>query len=448
MSDQKETSAFERFQQFVRESPTIKLFVIGFIILLLLIPLAFVQDLVRERQNRQNLAVDEVRQTWGHSQTITGPFITIPFRPTTYGVNGERIVTNEKRYFHFLPETLNIRSELKTEKRTRGIFDVVVYNSQITISGTFRKPDISLIQNIGNPSVEEAFVAIGISDMHNLTDLLELNWGEQKLSLSPGVENAEIVNSGVSAPLNLAQSGDEVTFNITFNLRGSEGIRFLPIGKETQVEMSGNWGSPSFQGAFFPEHEIGDTSFTAKWKMIYLNRNYPQQFVSLPDGFYQSEFGMDLYVPVTDYQKNDRAAKYAVLIIALTFMVFFFVQVLNKVRIHGIQFLLVGFALCLFYVLLLSFTEHIGFNPAYLLSGAMTIGLIGIYVSAIFKNRRLSVFNFIFLILVYGFVFVIIQMQEYSLLVGSIGLFLVLAAAMYLSKNITWNEQLNDRRTT
>jgi inner membrane protein len=346
-----------------------------------------------------------------------------------------------------LPENLHIKSELVTEKRSRGIFDVIVYSSKITMTGTFKKPDIGIVENAGSAVVADASVAIGISDLHNLKELLELSWGDQKLALSPGVENAEVISSGVSAPLDLAQSGNEITFSITLNLRGSEGIRFVPVGKETQVEMTGNWGSPSFQGAFFPEHEIGDTTFAANWKMIYLNRNYPQQFVSVPDGFSESQFGMDLYVPVTEYQKNDRAAKYAVLIIALTFMVFFFVQVLNKVRVHGIQFLLVGFALCLFYVLLLSFTEHIGFNTAYLLAGTMTIGLVAYYVSSIFKNRKLSAFNLVFMILVYGFVFVIIQMQEYALLVGSIGLFLVLASAMYLSKNITWNDQLHDTRS-
>jgi inner membrane protein len=155
---------------------------------------------------------------------------------------------------------------------------------------------------------------------------------------------------------------------------------------------------------------------------------------------------MSVYIPISDYQKNQRAAKYAVLIIALTFMVFFFVQILNKVRIHGIQFILVGLALCLFYVMLLSFTEHIGFNGAYLLSTAMTVGLVSLYISAIFKKRRLSLLNCLFMIFVYLFVFVIIQLEHYALLVGSIGLFIVLAVAMYLSRNITWGEELKNER--
>lgn len=444
MYEKNELSSWERFQKFLHESATIKLFIIGFIILLLLIPLTFVTSLVHERQYRQDEAIAEISRTWGTDQTITGPMITIPYQPTSRGAKGEMIIANEKNYYHFLPDKLHIQSDLKTEKRSRGIFDVVVYTTEIKISGVFHRPDLSLVENAGLALPENAFISLGISDLHNLADLLVLDWGGEQLPLTPGVEHAEVIESGVSVPLNLATRSDTgaVNFSITFNLRGSRSIHFVPVGKETEVQMSGNWGSPSFQGAFFPEHEVQKDSFTAHWKMIYLNRNYPQQFSGIPTGFYESEFGMDLYVPVTDYQKNERSAKYAVLIIALTFMVFFFVQVLNKVRIHGIQFLLVGLALCLFYVLLLSFTEHIGFNPAYIIAAAMTIGLVGYYVRAIFKNKRLSIFNFVFLVLVYGFVFVIIQMQEYALLVGSLGLFLVLAVAMYLSRNITWADEL------
>jgi inner membrane protein len=183
-------------------------------------------------------------------------------------------------------------------------------------------------------------------------------------------------------------------------------------------------------------------TFAADWKLLFMNRTYPQKFVGERMDINESAFGVDLIVPISDYQKNSRSAKYAVLIIALTFMVFFFVQVLNKVRIHGIQFLLVGFALCLFYLLLLSFTEHVGFNKAYALAGLLTIGLVSLYVKAIFKNNKLTVLNFLALVLVYGFVFVIIQLEDYALLVGSLGLFAVLATAMYLSRNITWVDSL------
>lgn len=442
MEQDQNPSSFERFSKFMRESATIKLIVIGFIILLLLLPLAFVFDVVHERQTRYQEAVNEVGKSWGFRQSITGPFITIPFETKTNSV-GTNVVTQDNKA-HFLPEKLDIQSNLKTEVRSRGIFDVVVYNTDITMTGTFKQPDQKIFEGSSTINWDKAMVSLGISDLHNLSNLLSISWNDSTINLEPGIDNADFISSGVSAPVTITPTGNgNFNFEIKLSLRGSEGIYFAPFGKETTVNMTGDWASPSFQGAFLPTHETNQNQFNAQWKVTYMNRNYPQQFTSNPQGLEESMFGMNLYVPVTDYQKNERAAKYAVLIIALTFMIFFFVQILNKVRIHGIQFLLVGFALCLFYVLLLSFTEHTGFNLAYLISAAMTISLVGLYVMAIFKNRKLSIANFSFLVLVYGFVFVIIQMQEYALLVGSLGLFIVLAAAMYLSRNITWSENLS-----
>jgi len=435
-------SSYERFSKFMRDSATIKLLVIGFIILLLLLPLSFVFDIVHERQNRYQEAVSEIGNSWGFRQSLTGPFITIPFETSTNGVGTNPVRKQLKA--HFLPEKLDIQSDLKTEVRSRGIFDVVVYNTDILMTGTFKQPDQNTFAGADLIEWDKAKVSLGISDLHNLSNLLSISWNGNTISLEPGIEHAEFIKSGVSAPVVIIPDGSgNFDFEIKLTLRGSEGIWFAPFGKETNVNMSGDWASPSFQGAFLPTHQINQNQFNAQWKVTFMNRNYPQQFISFPQGLEESMFGMNLYVPVTDYQKNERAAKYAVLIIALTFMIFFFVQILNNVRIHGIQFLLVGFALCLFYVLLLSFTEHTGFNLAYLISAAMTISLVGLYVKAIFKNRKLSMANFSFLVLVYGFVFVIIQMQEYALLVGSLGLFLVLASAMYLSRNITWSENLS-----
>jgi len=439
-----ELSGWERFQKFVSESASIKLIVIGFIILLLLIPLALVQDLMRERSDRQFEAINEVSQTWGQEQTVSGPFITVPYYQKVRLANGQESVSLEKSFAHFLPEKLQVNAQVNTETRSRGIYDVVVYTTQVTLDGVFKSPDISILNGVDTALWNEAIVSLGISDLHNLGDLLVLDWNGEKINLSPGVGNSELIESGVSSPLKLEaiSAGKEYKFSITFSLRGSQGIYFMPLGKETNVHLAGNWASPSFQGAFFPTHNITENNFTADWKVIFLNRNYPQEFSGVPSGFSESRFGMSLFVPVSDYQKNQRSAKYAVLIIALTFMVFFFVQVLNKVRVHGIQFVLVGLALCLFYVLLLSFTEHVGFNIAYLLSCIMTIGLVSLYVKAIFKNNRLSMLNFLFMFLIYLFVFVIIQLEQYSLLVGSIGLFAVLAVAMYLSRNITWGDSL------
>lgn len=433
MKDDNQPGLLERGQTWMRESATVKLFVIGFIILLLLIPLSFVNDLVYERQSRQMEAEAEVGRTWGQDQFILGPFITIPYVEKTTG--SPQLQT---RYAHFLPENLDISTDLQSEIRSRGIFDVVVYTSTIHIKGHFAKPDMTDFFATST-QWERAQLQMGLNDLHSLVDLPVVTLGSNALPMQPGVEHAEIVSSGMSAPIAISESNDSMAFDIVLKVRGSRSMRFVPIGKETTASITGNWGSPSFQGANLPNNKtISPQAFAGDWKLLFMNRSYPQQFSGERIDMNESAFGVDLIVPISDYQKNQRSAKYAILIIALTFMVFFFVQVLNKVRIHGIQFLLVGFALCLFYLLLLSFTEHIGFDKAYALAGLLTIGLVSLYIKAIFKNTKLTMLNFLSLVIVYGFVFVIIQLEDYALLVGSLGLFAVLGAAMYLSRNITW----------
>lgn len=443
-----ETNGWFRFNQFLAESASIKLVVIGFIILLMLIPLTLMKDLMYERNNRHQSAIEEVSATWGGSQTITGLFITIPFFEKAPATTGNAVVLPVKSQATFLPDDLKIEAKIELGERMRGIYKVPIYTTKVTIEGAFLHPDFSDLKEVGQVNWEEAQVHLGLSDLRGLEDLMVLTWGDTVLTMSPGVKS-DLVQEGVSSriPLSEAPATEKIRFKIDFSVRGSQGIFFMPLGRETTVHLSGNWEHPSFQGAFLPaSHHEKNGSFTADWKVLYLNRNYPQAFTGYPNSFDESRFGMSVYIPISDYQKNQRAAKYAVLIIALTFMVFFFVQILNKVRIHGIQFILVGLALCLFYVMLLSFTEHIGFNGAYLLSTAMTVGLVSLYISAIFKKRRLSLLNCLFMIFVYLFVFVIIQLEHYALLVGSIGLFIVLAVAMYLSRNITWGEELKNER--
>ncbi|MFN0030931.1 MAG: cell envelope integrity protein CreD [Flavobacteriales bacterium] len=445
MSQDQTITPLERTQRWLRESLTVKLFIIGFIILLLLIPLAFVHDLVREREERQREAEHEVANTWGTEQTFTGPFLTIPYYESHTLGNGLREVNNFPTFAHFLPDVLDVNTELQTEIRSRGIFDVVVYTAIVKMTGSFSKPDMQSFtpyETVWN----NAQLQLGLSDLRNLADLPQVQFGNESLSLQPGLNNEDLAESGLAAPVIFSESDDKINFSITLRVRGSRSIQLIPLGKETTAHISGNWGSPSFQGSYLPEKkDITQKDFSANWKLLYMNRPYPQQFAGDRDEVRASAFGVDLKLPITDYQKNERSAKYAVLIIALTFIVFFFVQVLHKVRIHGIQFMLAGLALCLFYVLLLSFTEHVGFNMAYFIAGLLTIGLITLYIKAIFKNSRLTVINFLLLTIVYGFVFVIIQLEEYALLVGSLGLFLVLAVTMYLSRNITWSEQMKSK---
>ena len=214
------------------------------------------------------------------------------------------------------------------------------------------------------------------------------------------------------------------------------------------MNLNSDWGDPKFNGAFLPDnHKITEKNFDAHWKVLHLNRNFPQQWHGNQFQVNDAAFGVSLLIPVDHYQKSTRSAKYAIMIIAFTFLVFFFVEVLNKTRIHPIQYFLVGLALIIFYSLLLAISEHLNFNLAYLISSLATISLVVLYAHSIFRKISLSRFTALTLIILYAYVFVILQLQDYALLMGSIGLFVVMAIVMYLSRKIDWYNFKNESDT-
>jgi inner membrane protein len=318
-----------------------------------------------------------------------------------------------------------------------------VYGSKLRFSGSFS----ALAQ--GDPSVQkqnmlfdEAFVSVGISDLRGLEDQIAIKWNNDESSFNPGVESFDIIKSGINAPIriNPSDTGD-VKYNFSFNLslKGSQYIYFTPVGKETKVNLASEWTTPSFDGAFLPDtRNIDAKGFSAFWKVLHLNRNYPQRWISDKYTVESSSFGINLIVPIDHYTKTDRSIKYAILFIALTFLIFFFLELINNKAVHFIQYTLIGFALCIFYVLLLSISEHLPYNLAYWIASFMTIGLIAWYTRSILKDKKLSALVAGNLLLLYGFIFTIIQLEDYALLIGSLGLFLILAVVMYFSKKIDW----------
>ncbi len=431
-----EKSFFEKLNYWLRNSITVKLFSIGIIILLLLIPAFMIENVIRERQYTSENAVTEVASKWGLEQTITGPVITIPY--TTLVKDDKNNLVTVTEYAHFLPEKLNINGSAATEKRHRGIYEVVVYSSKLNFSGTFNLPKPEEL-NIPDKDLlwDEAYVEIGISDMKGINENIELKLNDTKYNLNPGIANADIVASGVSTKINLNDSSKLINYSFDLNLNGSKMLYFVPLGKENNVELSSTYSTPSFDGNFIPDsREVTDQGFHAKWKVLHLNRNYPQHWVSNSFNVASSAFGVNFLVAVDHYLKSTRAAKYAILIIALTFMGFFFVEIINKTRIHPFQYILAGLAICIFYALLLAFSEHIGFNLSYIISMILVLGAITYYSKFMFNNGRTTALLSAVLLIVYGFIYVIIQLEDYALLMGSIGLFIVLLVTMHLSRKI------------
>ena len=226
---------------------------------------------------------------------------------------------------------------------------------------------------------------------------------------------------------------------MTLSLKGSSSLYFAPIGKTTDVSLNGPWADPSFDGKFLPaDTKIDETSFSASWKVLHYNRPFSQSWFAEEKNLTGSDFGARLLIPVDQYQKSMRSSKYGVLVIMLTFVSLFMVEIMQKVRIHPFQYILIGVALIIYYTLLLSFSEQVGYNWAYLIATLATVALVGLYSATFLKSRLLVVTFTALLTFFYGFIFVIIQLQDFSLLLGSIGLFLIIGAIMYFSRGIKW----------
>lgn len=449
--ENQQPSPFEKINQKIKNSITIRLLSIAFLVLILLIPTSMIESMIREREYRRADVTRDVSSKWGNAQTISGPILTIPYYTyTKYKHSKEAVRT--KKYAHFLPDQLNINGNLIPEIRYRSIYEIIVYNTQLKMNGKFPAPDFKDL-GINDEHIlwEEAFVSLGIPDMKGIRDNINLKWNKHSYAFNPGIETNDVIGSGVSTRVNLeipTNTGNEDSiqqpkknhsFSLDLNLNGSTYLNFIPVGKESNINITSNWAHPSFSGASLPdEREINKDGFKAHWKELHLNRNYPQMWLGDSHNIYNSAFGVDLLLPVDEYQKSTRSAKYAIMFIAFTFLIFFFIEIRNKKRIHPIQFILVGLALTIFYALLVSLSEHIQFNGAYLISSAAIIIMISAYSLTIFKSKKLTSLMAGVLILLYGFIYSILQLEDYALLMGSIGLFIVLAVIMYLSRKIDW----------
>lgn len=428
----------------LKTSIIFKVGIIVIIVLLLLIPTSMVENLIMERENIQIGAISEVSEKWGESQTITGPFISIPYdkyvKQSSKNDSVEKLV-KLKRWFHFLPNILTINSNIIPEKRERGIYEIVVYESTINISGVFDPLDFGKYDiNPIDIHFDKATLNIGVSDLKGIEEQIELEWMDDKVFFNPGTSTRDLVRSGINCPVNIA-GHDSAAFNFSLDidLKGSQFLYFVPVGKTTDVSLSSAWTNPSFGGEFLPDsRDVKNDGFKAAWNILHLNRNYPQSWSDSDHSVSNSSFGVNLLLPVDRYRKSMRVIKYSILFLAFTFLVFFFVEVMNKVFIHPIQYILVGFAIVAFYSLLLAFSEHISFNLSYLISALLTLALITAYVLAILKSKKVAWLILGILTILYGFIFTIIQLQDYALLIGSIGIFIILALVMYYSRKIDW----------
>ncbi|HEY8782603.1 MAG TPA: cell envelope integrity protein CreD [Mucilaginibacter sp.] len=434
----------------LKESVTVKLIFIGALILVLLIPSTLIENLINERAGRQQEMMQDVSDKWSGSQLIVGPVLIIPYQKHIKYLDAEQkekekdIVEN----LYILPDDLHVKAELKTEILHRGIYDVVVYNTLVRVSGNFAKADLNAL----NISPDQLFlnkskITFSISDLKGLKTNPVVNAAGQSSTAEPTFTGDTLFTNGLQAAVDLsALKGSEASFNYSLDLKGSQELSFLHLGKTTNVEASGDWSSPSFDGRYLPDTRIvNNKGFLAKWKMLYYNRPYPQQWtgdnsiLNNPKKRQDATFGVKLRLPVDQYQKTMRTSKYSLLIIMLTFISLFLTEVIRKQKIHVFNYLLIGAAMIIYYSLLLSFSEQIGFTMAYLVASVATIVLIMTFIGSLLKNRNAALLFGFILSVFYIFIYVIIQLEDFALIIGSSALFIIVAMLMYFSRKINWD---------
>jgi inner membrane protein len=429
----------------LRSSQLLRLVIVGFLALLLQIPIGMVSGLVQERQLRRDEAVEGVTSKWGRVQQITGPALVVPYTHRWLETDAKGVPRTHETARHavFLPDRLAIRGDVASEVRERGIFAVPVYHAKLELAGEIRIPDLTAL-GIDSALVDwkHAELSVGISDVRAIRDSAPLVWRGRSVELLPDAGRFGEAGSGIHAVVDASPGGDALAFTLPLALAGSLGISFTPMGRETEVTLASNGASPSFQGNWLPaEREVGKDGFRALWKIPFLGRGFPQAWTSTSgwkEAIDASQFGVELRMPVDHYRMAERSVKYAGLFILWTFAVVWLVETLAGVRVHPIQYLLIGAALCLFYLLELSLAEHVGFGRAYALASLSVIGLVAAYARAVLGRTGRAAIVGAGVAALYGYLFVLLTNEDHALLAGSLALLVALAGIMFVTRRVDW----------
>ena len=439
-----------------RFSPLMKKITFLIVLLItLLIPLIFVGELVERREKLFKETVKEIGNEWGKSQKIIAPVISLSYKDSSLSkddrIKNEKnvVVQPVERRIAILPEELNATIEMKDELRHRGIYNATVYTANIKLTGYFSPKDFP------NKNDMIAYLSIGLSDTKALVKVNKFKLGnvEQDLETMSGTMASPLFANGISGKIGPEYDGmmkeDKIPFEIDIDFRGSREISILPLGKKNNFDMKSNWKSPSFSGVLPVERNIDDNGFTAKWEVSNLIRNYPQVLDidkdvyydfkdSYSDGDYDGEEStivkVLLYNSVTDYTQIYRACRYGILFILMSLVIVYIFEIVSKKVAHYVQYIVVGFSLVMFYLLLLSLSEHLGFEMAYLLASLAIVIPNSLYVASMTDNKKFGIGMFIFLSGIYAILFSILRMEQYALLTGTLLILAVLYVVMYLTK--------------
>jgi len=433
----------------------------GTLILLMLIPTVFVDNLVKERQQRQQDVVKEVKQGWATEQTVYGPYIYIPYLAKDKDKDNKDVIVT--KHFYALPQDLNVTSNIVPELRQRSIYKVLLYKSDVKSEGKF---NIKVPADIDIKSIQlnNVKICFGITDLKGIEEKLNITFNGKQYDLSAGLPTKDVETIAVTTnvgeeyvrtenqtkqidlmglssniDLTLADFEKPILFNTQLKLKGSEQLHFVPLSANSSYAISSTWANPKFDGNNLPNtRDVNDSGFQAKWNFNSANLPFGTIVNDFNFSKYNYAFGVSMLQPTDQYTKTMRSIKYAILFIGLTFALFFIIELMQKKPIHPVQYVLIGIALVIFFTLLLSISEFLMFDAAYCIAAAATILLITLYAHTHFKSAKTASVFGLFLTCLYAFIFVLIRLEDAALLVGSIGLFIILAIVMFGSRKINW----------
>ena len=416
--------------------------------LMLLAATGMILGVIDDRERYQRSAIYDIANSLSGEQQVLAPVLVIPYKAyvNRYEPDSRRTVREvQERHYYVLPQTLDVKAQMSVTSRKLGIYQAQLYTGPLHLSGSFGKVDVQEIENLsGFDSLGQPYFVVSISDPRGIVDVPSFILDGESLDLKEGVSTSQL-DKGMHIPVSFEalSASDESRFDLTFTLQGTQKLSVVPVGRQSTMALSSDWPHPNFLGNTLPkEHDISEQGFSAQWQSSWFATNINDSFgnATVPNLRYNDlpAFSVTMIETVDQYQLNERSVKYAVLFISLTFIGFLIFEFMTKVSIHPVQYTMVGASLVMFYMLLLALSEHIGFNLAYLVATLASCGVIGVYLCSVLKSvtRGLSFTGG--LLGLYALLFLIMQLEEMALLLGTLLLFVILALLMLLTRKVDW----------
>lgn len=441
-----------------------KIIIIVVLGLLLLIPMTFINSVVKDRIRYQNEAISSIIEPVGDSANIQGVVIAIPYLEKFIDSDTKEIGYTRK-YIFYMPNEYNVTGDVEVTSLSRGIFKAPIFNSKLNITGRFDKYNAEIYNLDENNTIilyDEAMIILGIGNKKNLMKLpnILINQNEELKYYEKNINiNLNMFNNKFLYTVSRDSILNGFDFNITMDIQGGNSLIITPLASENTFKISSKWKDPSFTGGFLPtKREVNNNGFNAEWNIASFNTSFTKYWTSDENSnrlnnidniqYYtsnqESNNVLISFLLLNDnYQKTSRSVKYAILFIFIPFFVLFLCEVLSKKRIHPVQYILIGIANAIFYLLLLAISEHINFNISYFISALMVTALTSIYIGYIIKSPKYTISMAIVEALIYIFLFGILQLTDYALLMGTLGLFAVIVLAMYFTRNVDWYGENN-----